>query len=301
MESKQQMRARAFTVIELIVVGAVVVVLAAMLIPMRAGVKVRSQLAGCLNNQKQLAMAWQMFANDNNDLITGMGDGGPNSSPPTWFWRPGTASGATPWTSNPNVTHVANVREAAQVLDEWGYTRSALSRYAPAAKIIHCPGDWRWNDSVPFFAYRSYGGAGGLNGYVRATNLRHPAGTFLWIEENDIRTLNAFVGKTPYSIGENLGTWSLSSVVPDPPAFAAVLAANWRDAPAAFHENACTFSWADGHVSARTWVSTYTIAFANNPVAGRGGSFPKEGRWQEDLLFVANAYAFSNSPSSSWP
>jgi prepilin-type N-terminal cleavage/methylation domain-containing protein/prepilin-type processing-associated H-X9-DG protein len=298
---RKQSSSGAFTLVELLAVVAVLAIVAMLMVPALARTKVRSQLAGCLNNQKQLAMAWQMFANDNNDLITGMGDGGPNASPPAWCWRPGTQSGQTNWTGDPNVTHVANAGEAARVLDEWGYTRSAISRYAPAAKIIHCPGDWRWRDSVPFFAYRSYAGAGGLNDYIRAINLRHPAGTFLWIEENDIRTVSASIGKTQYSFGEDFGTWSLIAAVPDPPSFAQVLSSGWRDAPAAFHENACTFSWADGHVSARTWVSTYTIAFANNPAAGRAGSFPKEGRWQEDLLFVANAYAFSNSPSSSWP
>ena len=44
------------------VIGTVVI-----LLPALASTKVRSQLASCLDNQRQLAAAWQSYGNDNSD------------------------------------------------------------------------------------------------------------------------------------------------------------------------------------------------------------------------------------------
>jgi hypothetical protein len=48
-------------------------------------------------------------------------------------------------------------------------------------------------------------------------------------------------------------------------------------------------------------LSSYTIAFANNPSAGRGTGFTKDGLWGQDLLYVANAYAYYRDENSNWP
>ncbi|HEX3628055.1 MAG TPA: prepilin-type N-terminal cleavage/methylation domain-containing protein [Verrucomicrobiae bacterium] len=64
-------RLRAFTLIELLVVIAIIAILAGILLPVLQRAKIRAQEATCINNQKQMATAWQMYANDNNDYCAG--------------------------------------------------------------------------------------------------------------------------------------------------------------------------------------------------------------------------------------
>jgi prepilin-type N-terminal cleavage/methylation domain-containing protein len=58
-----------FTLIELSVVIATVAVLAALLLPALAGTRPNTQAFQCLENQRQVILAWQMYAQDNGDLL----------------------------------------------------------------------------------------------------------------------------------------------------------------------------------------------------------------------------------------
>jgi type II secretory pathway pseudopilin PulG len=53
------------------VVIAIIAILAAMLLPALAAAKKRATGAACLSNQKQLAVAWIMYAGDNSGTVVG--------------------------------------------------------------------------------------------------------------------------------------------------------------------------------------------------------------------------------------
>jgi len=108
----------AFTLIELLVVIAIIAILAAMLLPALAAAKRKAQRINCVNNLKQLDLAFKIWANDNNDKY------------PTKVQS--TQGGCQEWIYDAAPTAIAyNV----------GRTFSSMSNEVNAPKVLSCPSD----------------------------------------------------------------------------------------------------------------------------------------------------------------
>src|SRR2546422_3848067 len=58
-----------FTLLELLVVVAVIAILASLLLPVLGRAKTKAQGIFCMNNTRQLALAWIMYADDHNGQL----------------------------------------------------------------------------------------------------------------------------------------------------------------------------------------------------------------------------------------
>ncbi|HEX4644443.1 MAG TPA: prepilin-type N-terminal cleavage/methylation domain-containing protein, partial [Verrucomicrobiae bacterium] len=107
-----ELRRRAFTLLELLVVLATLAILAAMLLPALARAKPNSHGMQCMSNQKQLTLAWLLYADDNGQNLPPNENGGSGSGTGTVDITKTWANGWLNWipdnTDNTNLQFLAN-------------------------------------------------------------------------------------------------------------------------------------------------------------------------------------------------
>lgn len=271
-----------FTLIELLVVIAIIAILAAMLLPALTRAKRKAMAATCLSSQKQLAMGWEMYADDNQGRLLS-------------FDTVVNGSGDTPWRYStpippPQIPAGASPQTKDTLLLQAGYIQGALYRYAPNPNVLHCPGDLRYNTAglnnftTPpgSFAYGSYSAVTTLNGQYaqlyKQSSLMHASERYLWVEENDPR-------------GENVRSWEF--VGGTPPAFTD---ARFTDSMASWHGSSSTLCFADGHASSHKWVDGATVVFALSMDPQKANMPPTFAQCPHDTFYMAGGYATSLNP-----
>ena len=252
----------AFTLLELLAVIAIIAILAAILLPALASARERSRGIYCLNNTRQLTLAWLLYADDHEGLLPYNLVMAGTSLRTNLNW----VNNVMTWDLSSDNTNPATI------------TQASLGPYvAGAITICHCPSDHvlsaaqaaaGWDQRIRSYSMNAMVGnagsaiVGGVNvnnpGYrqfFKIEQIPHPTDIFVFLDEHpDSINDGYFVDR---EAGSTVSNWGGNGTPNN----------EWRKLPASYHNHAAAFSFADGHASFHHWLRAATIVPAVAHVA----------------------------------
>jgi prepilin-type N-terminal cleavage/methylation domain-containing protein len=235
-----------FTLIELLVVIAIIAILAALLLPALNQAKAQSQTVYCLNNNRELDIAWLMYAHDSSDhLVPNQNQFGPEDGQAAGSWICGFLDWTGTTTDNTNTALLLNPANA------------VLAQYFGSQRNIYlCPSDnfvspaqtsKGWPRRVRSVAMNYFMGPG-----TAGRPDKSGGDAAFYLKLSDMRKCpptRAFVFADEQGDALNDAVMYISLLVSD---------GGWEDLPASYHDHAGCFAFADGHSEIHKWLNPGT-------------------------------------------
>jgi prepilin-type N-terminal cleavage/methylation domain-containing protein len=273
-------RRRGFTLIELLVVIAIIAILAAMLLPALAKAKQKAQQVQCINNSRQLMIAWRIYAEDHNELLLSCLNGAPPPGSLRVNWITGNLDFNPGNQSNWDIT--ADITRSPM----WPYNRNAQLYKCPADKsFVTVAGVVRPRvrsiSMSQVFAFGEW-----LSGaYDQSTWVNPGVPWRVFWKLSDIRNASktfVFVDEHPDSINDAAFATSLT---PNQPSMSG---GHYVDYPANYHNGGSGWSFSDGHAEMHHWLGrfkTAAVPYPNIPlnVAVNDPPSVRDCHWEADM------------------